>query len=433
MAISGAAAAWLGTPLGLPWGVAPAAIFFAGALISVFLRPRDQAAILVLTPVVGLVNLLYLSDGSYWHYDIIGHELTLLRVDDLSLLFGLIFHLAGADLGRLRAPRPRPNPAPQRARLHRRRARRGIRRRPDHPVRLLGDLGAVLGLSHLGAAERALERGRAPLSHGPHRIGTAVADRCAPPRAADGRRGVRFPRPRYHRRVADLRRLRNQMRISAPAQLAHRRLPRGDADGHRVPQHLHHQGRDLRAGARLSRNRAADLHRRGDDRVPHLLCGDRERPPPRSRLQHDQPARVHGRGHRHRHGAGDERRAQSRLQRRDLQGTAVHDHGCGTAPDRAYQRLGPRRALQDDAVHRRAVHHRSGLDLGVSAVFGLRFEVDGDGGAGRRRLRCGVAGDAVRLRRRLPPRRHQDFLISPSSPTIPASAPRSRRGTCSSP
>ena len=94
MAISGAAAAWLGTPLGLPWGVAPAAIFFAGALISVFLRPRDQAAILVLTPVVGLVNLLYLSDGSYWHYDIIGQELTLLRVDGLSLLFGLIFHLA---------------------------------------------------------------------------------------------------------------------------------------------------------------------------------------------------------------------------------------------------------------------------------------------------------------------------------------------------
>ena len=94
MAISGAAAAWLGTPMGLPWGLAPAAIFFAGALISVFLKPRDQAAILILTPVVGLVNLLYLSDGTYWHYEIIGQDLTLLRVDGLSLLFGLIFHLA---------------------------------------------------------------------------------------------------------------------------------------------------------------------------------------------------------------------------------------------------------------------------------------------------------------------------------------------------
>ena len=94
MAISGAVAAWLGTPLGLPWGIAPAAIFFAGALIALFLRPRDQAAILALTPIIGLVNLLYLSDVSYWKYDIIGNELTLLRVDGLSLLFGLIFHLA---------------------------------------------------------------------------------------------------------------------------------------------------------------------------------------------------------------------------------------------------------------------------------------------------------------------------------------------------
>ena len=94
MAISGAAAAWLGTPLGLPWGLAPAAIFFAAALISVFLKPRDQAAILIVAPIIGLVNLLYLSDGTYWYYDIIGQELTLLRVDGLSLLFGLIFHIA---------------------------------------------------------------------------------------------------------------------------------------------------------------------------------------------------------------------------------------------------------------------------------------------------------------------------------------------------
>ena len=94
MAISGAAAAWLGAPLGLPWGLAPAAIFFAGALVSVFLKPRDQAAILVLTPIIGLVNLLYLTDGSHWNYDIIGQESTLLRVDAMSLLFGLIFHLA---------------------------------------------------------------------------------------------------------------------------------------------------------------------------------------------------------------------------------------------------------------------------------------------------------------------------------------------------
>ena len=94
MAISGAVTEWLGTPLGLPWGLAPAAIFFAGALISVFLRPRDQAAILVLTPMIGLVNLLYLNDGTYWRYSIVDQELTLIRVDGLSLLFGLIFHLA---------------------------------------------------------------------------------------------------------------------------------------------------------------------------------------------------------------------------------------------------------------------------------------------------------------------------------------------------
>ncbi len=94
MAINAVATAWLGTPLGLPWGLAPAVIFFAGALISVFLKPRHQAAMLVLTPIVGLINLLYLSNGNHWNYDIIGQESTLLRVDGLSLLFGLIFQLA---------------------------------------------------------------------------------------------------------------------------------------------------------------------------------------------------------------------------------------------------------------------------------------------------------------------------------------------------
>ena len=66
-----------------------------------------------------------------------------------------------------------------------------------------------------------------------------------------------------------------------------------------------------------------------DDLLSHLLRRHRERSPPRALLQHDQPARLHGGGHRDRHSAGHQRRRLARLQRRHLQGLVVHVDGRG--------------------------------------------------------------------------------------------------------
>ncbi|MDA0654672.1 MAG: Na(+)/H(+) antiporter subunit D [Proteobacteria bacterium] len=95
-----------GTPLGLP----PAFIFFAAAAIIAMLRGDHQQlakrAVLLLVPVIGLWNLTTLSMGPSWVIDVLDFQLVQLRVDRLSLLFGLLFHL-GAFLGVLYALRVR--------------------------------------------------------------------------------------------------------------------------------------------------------------------------------------------------------------------------------------------------------------------------------------------------------------------------------------
>ncbi len=78
----------------------PAFVFLAGALLMAVLRgaPRLQQLVLLATPLIGLVNLATLEVGSGWTWSILSFELVQLRVDRLSLLFGLLFHL-GALVG----------------------------------------------------------------------------------------------------------------------------------------------------------------------------------------------------------------------------------------------------------------------------------------------------------------------------------------------
>ena len=87
-----------GTILGLP----PALIFFTGALLIALVRGRyhvgARQTIMILTPLVGLWNLTSLGPGESWTYAVFDMDLSLLRVDRLSLLFGLLFHV-GALLG----------------------------------------------------------------------------------------------------------------------------------------------------------------------------------------------------------------------------------------------------------------------------------------------------------------------------------------------
>ncbi len=81
----------------------PGVILIAGALLIPLLRrPGDsaeggrlQAAWTLLLPALGLAQLLALEPGTTWgQVEIFGYQLTLARVDKLSLAFGYIFHVA---------------------------------------------------------------------------------------------------------------------------------------------------------------------------------------------------------------------------------------------------------------------------------------------------------------------------------------------------
>jgi len=77
----------------------PAWLFLAAAVLVTLCRARAlQAAVVLALPLVGAINLLALEPGTAWVAAVGGAELVHLRVDRLSVLFGLLFHL-GALLG----------------------------------------------------------------------------------------------------------------------------------------------------------------------------------------------------------------------------------------------------------------------------------------------------------------------------------------------
>ncbi len=82
--------------------VAPFLIFYIGGLLAAATGGRLRQAVLLATPVVGAVNLYYLSQGSSGVLELFDYTLVLARVDKLSLVFGYVFHLA-AFLGAIYA------------------------------------------------------------------------------------------------------------------------------------------------------------------------------------------------------------------------------------------------------------------------------------------------------------------------------------------
>ena len=79
----------------MPSSVPPFLIFFAGALVVPLLHrvPRVRAAWLLLIPVVGALNVWGIQEGWEHQLQFLGHTLTPVRADRLSLLFGYLFHL----------------------------------------------------------------------------------------------------------------------------------------------------------------------------------------------------------------------------------------------------------------------------------------------------------------------------------------------------
>lgn len=71
----------------------PAFIFIGGALLLPLLKGRAQSGFLLLLPIIGLLNLLQLPVGTHWEISFWDYQLSLVRIDRLSLVFGYIFHL----------------------------------------------------------------------------------------------------------------------------------------------------------------------------------------------------------------------------------------------------------------------------------------------------------------------------------------------------
>ena len=74
----------------------PPLIFAVGALVALLLRGRLLSAWAILVPLAGLANLLVLPHGVHWQGHVLDLTLVFGRVDDLSFLFALLFHIAAA-------------------------------------------------------------------------------------------------------------------------------------------------------------------------------------------------------------------------------------------------------------------------------------------------------------------------------------------------
>jgi len=75
-------------------GLPPGLVLILGALVIPLLRGRGQAVAAVVLPVLGFLQILGLEPGTSFHLQIFDYQLTLVRVDRLSLVFGYIFHLS---------------------------------------------------------------------------------------------------------------------------------------------------------------------------------------------------------------------------------------------------------------------------------------------------------------------------------------------------
>ena len=77
--------------------IPPASIIILGALLVPLLRGRLRSIYLLALPLLSAVHLLQLYSlpaGPYLQFELFDYTLTLLRIDRLSLVFGLIFHIA---------------------------------------------------------------------------------------------------------------------------------------------------------------------------------------------------------------------------------------------------------------------------------------------------------------------------------------------------
>lgn len=74
--------------------VPPFLIFFIGACLIFLVPQRWRGWASLLVTLLALLNFASLSHGTYWKVQVLEHSLTFGRIDTLSYLFGLLFHIA---------------------------------------------------------------------------------------------------------------------------------------------------------------------------------------------------------------------------------------------------------------------------------------------------------------------------------------------------
>ena len=72
----------------------PAAVLILGALLVPLLRGRVRSVYVLLLPIVSFAHFLSLGTGEFCHVSVFSYELTLVRIDELSRVFGYLFHIA---------------------------------------------------------------------------------------------------------------------------------------------------------------------------------------------------------------------------------------------------------------------------------------------------------------------------------------------------
>ncbi len=74
--------------------IAPFLIFYIGAALAGITRGWLRLFFMTLVPVLGAINLLAMPEGNVWELSLFDYQLTPVKVDRLSMLFGYLFHLA---------------------------------------------------------------------------------------------------------------------------------------------------------------------------------------------------------------------------------------------------------------------------------------------------------------------------------------------------
>ena len=74
--------------------IPPGLILILGAVLVPLLRGWSRNIYMVALPIVGLASVLAMPDGNHFQFQLFDYNLVPVRVDSLSTVFGIIFHIA---------------------------------------------------------------------------------------------------------------------------------------------------------------------------------------------------------------------------------------------------------------------------------------------------------------------------------------------------